>query len=147
MIKSIKEAILGGPIILFAIGLVFFGIGGGLTYRQIIFRQDAIQVPGEVIELSESCDDEGCSYKPTVRFTTLAGETIFYHSNYGSNPPEYNQDDNVMIYYKADNPEKVIITGEGSIFRFIFMGIGGLIILAGMVFFALNLRNSLLFAS
>lgn len=99
MIKSIKEAILGGPIILFAIGLVFFGIGGGLTYRQIIFRQDAIQVPGEVIELTESCDDEGCSYRPTVRFNMLAGETIFYYSTYGSYPPEYDLGENVNILY------------------------------------------------
>jgi hypothetical protein len=48
----------------------------------------------------------------------------------------------VAIFYKAENPAKAIIAGEGGILRFIFMGIGGVIILAGLLFFASNLKNS-----
>lgn len=144
LFKRIKQAFLGGPVFLFFIGLIFFGIGAGLTYHQIIFRQDALQVPGEVISLSESCDDDGCAYSPVVRFTTLKGETAFYHSSFGSYPPEYDISESVSIMYKSDNPDKALIAGEGGVLRFIFMGVGGVIILAGLIFFASNLKNSYL---
>jgi hypothetical protein len=144
LFQRIKQAFMGGPVFLFFIGLIFFGIGAGMTYYQIIFRQDALQVPGEVISLSESCDDDGCAYSPIVRFTTLKGETAFYHSTFGSSPPEYKVGETVAIFYKAENPEKAIIAGEGGILRFIFMGIGGVVILASLVFFASNLKNSYL---
>jgi hypothetical protein len=142
LFQRIKQAFMGGPVFLFFIGLIFFGIGAGMTYYQIIFRQDALQVPGEVISLSESCDDDGCAYSPIVRFTTLKGETALYHSTFGSSPPEYKVGETVALFYKAENPAKAIIAGEGGILRFIFMGIGGVIILAGLLFFASNLKNS-----
>lgn len=135
---------MGGPVFLFFIGFIFFGIGAGLTYHQLIFRQDALQVPGIVISLSENCDDDGCAYSPVVRFMTLEGETAFYHSSFGSYPPQYDVGETVAIFYKSANPEKAIIAGEGSILRFIFMGVGGVIILAGLIFFAANLKNSYL---
>ena len=144
LFQQIKQSILGAPVILFLIGFITFGIGGGLTYHQIIFRQNAIQVPGEVINLSESCDDDGCAYRPTVRFTTLEGETVFYNSNYGSYPPEYEVGENVAVLYKSKNPKKAIIAGEGGILRFIYMGVGGAIILVGLIIFAVNLRNNIL---
>jgi len=143
LFTRIKQSLLGGPIILFFIGLIFFGVGGGMTYYQIVFRQDAIQAQGEVISLSENCDDEGCAYSPVVRFTTLEGETIYYDSTFSSNPPEYQIREKVVIFYQSENPQKAIIAGEGGVLRFIFMGVGGLIILAGLVFFSVNLRNSL----
>lgn len=143
LFTRIKQSLLGGPIILFFIGLIFFGVGGGMTYYQIVFRQDALQAPGEVISLSENCDDEGCAYSPVVRFTTREGETIYYDSTFSSNPPEYQIGEKVVIFYKSENPEKAIIAGEGGVLRFIFMGVGGLIILAGLIFFSFNLRNSL----
>lgn len=133
---------MGGPIILFLIGMIFFGVGGGMTYYQIVFRQDALQAQGEVISLSENCDDEGCAFSPLVRFTTLKGETVLYDSSFSSNPPEYQIGEQVTILYKADHPEKAIIAGEGGVLRLVFMGVGGLIILAGLIFFSFNLRNS-----
>ena len=142
LFQHIKQSVLGVPVILFGVGLVFFGIGAGLTYHQLIFRQDAIQVAGEVISLSERCDDDGCAYYPTARFTTSEGETVYYHSNYGSSPPEYDVGEGVTIFYKSENSEKAIIAGEGGILRIIFMGVGGVIILAGLIFFANNLKTS-----
>ncbi len=144
LFRKIKESIFGVPLFLFLFGLVFFGIGAGLTYHQIIFKMDALQAPGEVIGLSESCDNDGCVYRPDVRFTTVAGETVYYHSTYGSYPPEYQVGEAVNIYYKSDNPQKAIIAGEGGIFRIIFMAIGGIVMLGGVVFFGVNLYNSFL---
>lgn len=143
LFQRIKQSLAGAPVILFLIGLPLFGIGAGLTYYQIIFRQDAINTQGEVISLSENCDD-GCTYSPVVRFTTLTGETVFYYSSFNSNPPEYEVGETVSILYKSENPEKAIIAGEGGILRFIFMCAGGAVILAGLIFFGINLKNSYL---
>ena len=144
LFQRVKRSLNGAPIILFLIGLVFFGVGGGLTYHQIIFQMDALQVPGEVVNLSESCDDDGCFYSPTVRFTTIEGETVFYHSTFGSNPPEYKVGETVVISYKSENPKNAIIGGEGGLLRIIFMGVGGVLLLSGIAFFAVNLKKNYL---
>jgi len=39
---------MSGPIYVILFGLIFFGIGGGLTYRQYTFEQQAIPVQGKV---------------------------------------------------------------------------------------------------
>jgi hypothetical protein len=144
LIRRVKQSLSGAPLILFWVGLIFLGVGGGLTYHQFIFKMDALQAPGEVVGLSESCDDDGCFYSPDVRFTTMGGETVFYHSTYGSNPPEYKVGEVVTIFYKSENPEKAIIAGEGGVFRIIFIGVGGIILLAGLILFGVNLYHSFL---
>jgi len=131
-----------GPIYIILFGLVFFGVGGGLTYRQITFRQDALEASGAVMGFSENCDDDGCSYTPRVDFVTQAGQQISYWSSYSSNPPAYDLGEEVVVYYKPDNPEKAMIKGEGGVFRVIFMAVGGAVMLGGMAFFAVNIRNS-----
>ena len=133
-----------GPIFVIAFGLIFFGIGAGMTYQQWMLRQEAVQVPGTVISLDESCDDEGCTYRPNVRFTTQDGQTQFYNSMFGSYPPAYKVGEQVIIFYQPDNPEKATIQGEGGVFRLIFTGVGGAIIVFGLVFFSKNIQNSYL---
>jgi hypothetical protein len=144
LIRHVKQSLFGAPIILLWVGLVFLGVGGGLTYHQFIFKMDALQAPGEVTSLSESCDDDGCYYSPVVRFTTDDGETIIHHSNFSSYPPAYKVGETVSIFYKSENPEKAIIDGEGGILRIVFMGVGGLILLAGIALFGVNLYKSYL---
>ena len=144
LFQRIKKSLLGIPIILFLIGLIFFGIGAGLTYHQLIFQQDALQTTGEVVNLSESCDDDGCTFNPVVLFTTQEGEAVYYTSNFSSNPPAYDIGEAVAIFYKSENPEKAIIAGEGDILSTIFMSVGGIVILAGLIFFGVNLKNSYL---
>ncbi len=144
LFQRVKQSLSGAPIILFLVGLVFFGAGAGLTYHQFIFKMDALQAAGEVISLSESCDDDGCYYYPVVRFSTHTGESVSYQSSFGSNPPEYEVGEAVAIFYKPENPEKAIIAGEGGILRIVFMGVGGVILLAGVIFFGVNLHHSYL---
>ena len=73
---------------------------------------------------------------------TQAGQQISYWSSYSSNPPAYDLGEEVVVYYKPDNPEKAMIKGEGGVFRVIFMAVGGAVMLGGMAFFAVNIRNS-----
>ena len=142
--QRVYKSFVQGPIYIVLFGLIFFGVGGGLTYRQIVFRQDAVETSGAVKGFSESCDDDGCSYTPRVDFMTQAGESISYWSTFSSNPPAYDLGEQVTVYYKADNPEKAMIKGEGGVLRVVFMAVGGAVMLGGMAFFAANIRSSYL---
>jgi hypothetical protein len=134
-----------GPIYVFIFGMIFFGIGGGLTYRQIAFKQQAIPVQGEVTgHTMGNCDDDGCSYKSVVSFESLDGKSESYTTTFSSNPPAYDVGETVTVFYSPENPEKAVIDGEGKVFRIIFMSIGGVIILSGIGFFATNIKNSFL---
>ena len=145
ILKRVFKSFMHGPIYVIIFGMIFFGIGGGLTYRQYAFKQQTTQVQGEVTGYTmDSCDDDGCSYKPVVSFETRDGKSISYTSSYSSSPPAYDVGETVTVYYSPENPEKAIINGEGKVFRIIFMSVGGAIILFGLGFFVANIRNSFL---
>lgn len=143
-IKRIFQSFLRGPIYILFLGLIFFAIGGGLMIQQVSFKQHAAQAQGVVTELSMNCDDEGCSYSPIVRFFTRDGNAHFYTSSYASNPPAYDTGESVTILYSPENPRKAMILGEGRGLQVVFMGIGGVVILFGFIFFSSNLKNSFL---
>ena len=144
IIRKVFKSFMQGPVYVIIFGLIFFGIGGGLAYRQIAFERQGAQVQGEVIGLSPKCDDEGCSYSPVVRFTTQNGQTITFESTYSSSPPAYDVGEAVTVIHSYENPEKAIIKGGGLVFQIIFMIVGGVIILFGLLFFFFNVRDSFL---
>jgi len=134
-----------GPIYVIIFGMIFFGIGGGLTYQQYAFTQQAAQAQGEVTGYTMgNCDEDGCSYKPVVSFETQDGKSISYTSAYSSSPPAYDVGETVTVFYLLENPGNAIIDGEGKVFRIIFMSVGGVIILFGLIFFTANIRHSFL---
>ena len=133
-----------GPIYIILFGLVFYGIGAGLAYRQRSMERQGVQVPGEVVSFVQSCDDDGCTYSPVVRFKTRDGQSVSYESTYSSSPPAYDLGESVQVFYSPENPEKAIIKGEGSVFRIIFMIVGGVIIVFGLSIFGSNIKNSYL---
>jgi hypothetical protein len=143
LIKRIYKSFMSGPVYLVLFGLVFYGIGAGLTYRKWTYQRDGIQVQGEVTGLSQNCDDDGCTYKPNVRFQTEDGESVSFQSLYSSSPPAYDKGEKVQVLYIPDDPEKAIIEDEGRWFRIIFMIVGGLVIFGGLGSFASNLRVSI----
>ena len=142
--KRIWQSFMRGPVWVILFGLVFFGIGAGLTYRQFMIRQDALEVTGEVYKLNQSCDDDGCTYSPIVRFTTQDGKPVTYNSSFSSNPPAYDVGEQVIMYYQPDDPQRATIKGEGRVFSFIFAGVGGVVMIVGLAFFASNIKNSYL---
>ena len=145
MIKRMYTSFMHGPIFVVVFGMIFFGIGGGLTYQQYTFAKQSTQVQGEVTGYTMgSCDDDGCSYKSVVRFETLDGKTKSYTTRFSSNPPAYDVGETVTVFYSLENQGKAIIKGEGIVFRIIFMSIGGIIILFGVGFNVANVRNSYL---
>jgi hypothetical protein len=142
-IKGIYKAFMHGPIYVVLFGMIFFGIGGGLTYRQYTYEQQGIQVQGEITgHTMGNCDEDGCSYKSVVSFKTQRGKSISFATTYSSSPPAYDVGDTVTVFYSPENPEKAIIKGEGLVLRIVFMSVGGVIILFGLSLFASNLRKS-----
>ena len=101
---------------------------------------------GEVVSLTESCDEDGCSYKPVVRFETENGQTVSFEGTYSSSPPAYDIGETVTVIYSITDPEEAVIKGEGQLFRVIFMIVGGVIIAIGLLVFGSNVRNSFISA-
>ena len=143
-VKRIIQSFLRGPIFVILFGMVFFGIGGGLTYRQMVIQQNSIQVLGEVVAYSPSCDDEGCTYHSVVSYQTREGTPITYMSTFSSSPPAHEIGETVTVFYSPEDPEDALIKGEGIVFRIVFMVVGGVVILAGFIFFSSNIRHTLL---
>jgi F0F1-type ATP synthase assembly protein I len=141
-IKKLFKAFITGPVYLVIFGLIFYGIGAGLTYRQRTFERQGAQAQGEVISLAQNCDDDGCTYSPVVRFKTQGGQTFSFESTYSSSPPSHDVGDTVTVIYSRDNPEKAVIYGEGQVFRIIFMVVGGIVVTLGLGIFASNVRNA-----
>jgi hypothetical protein len=140
--KRFSDALMGGPFYLILFGLVFFGIGAGLTYRQRALEGQGVQAQGKVIHLSENCDEDGCTYKPVVRFETQDGQSVSFQGTYSSSPPSYQIGETVTVNYALEEPENAVIVGEGQIFRIIFMIAGGVVITIGLLLFGSNLRDS-----
>lgn len=141
IIKRIFKSFFGGPVYVILFGLIFFGIGGVLTYTQRTFEQNGALASGEVVMLSENCDDDGCTYTPVVHYTTHSGKSVSFRSSYSSSPPAYDIGEIVEVIYNPQNPEKAVIKGEGQWFRIIFMIVGGIVIIFGISLFANRIRD------
>jgi hypothetical protein len=136
VIKKIYNAFIQGPVYLILFGLIFFGIGAGLSYKQSSMEREGTQAPGEVISLAENCDDDGCAYAPIVSFIAREGNTVSFRSTYSSNPPAYQVGEKVTVIYLPDTPENAGIKDEGMGFRIVFMIVGGLITCVGLGMFS-----------
>jgi len=141
MANKLFKAFMGGPLYVVLFGLIFFGIGAGLTYRQHAMEARGVETEGRVVSLSQSCDDDGCTYSPVVRFNTRGGQSITFESSYSSSPPAYDVGEQVTIIYLPDDPEKAVIQGEGQLFRIIFMIVGGGVIIFGLWVFTMRVRD------
>ena len=142
LVKKIFKSFMAGPVYLILFGLIFFGIGAGLTYQQRTFERQGVQAHGEVVSFSQSCDDDGCTYSPVVRFKAQNGRTVSFELTYSSSPPAYNVGESVEVIYSPGDPEKAVIRGEGQVFRIIFMTVGGIVITLGLGIFGSNVRDT-----
>jgi hypothetical protein len=98
------------------------------------FVAGAHKAQGTVVELIESRDSDGSTYKPVVRFTTVDGREITYTESFSGNPPPYDVGDTVEVLFTPDNSHKARIRGFMSLWLgpailsgmgIIFAAIGG----------------------
>jgi hypothetical protein len=142
-LKTVLRSFLRGPIYIVVFGLIFFGIGAGLSYKQYVVARDGGEAVGEVVGLSQDCDDDGCSYSPNVRFEIPGGRTISFESTYSSSPPAYEIGEQVEVIYPLDAPQDAEIKGAGRVFRIVFMAVGGLVMLGGFGFYGSLIKENL----
>lgn len=143
IIKQVSNSLRRGPIYLIIIGLIFFGIGAGLSIKQRMIERYGAQAQGEVISLSTHCDDDGCTYSPVVRFKTQYEISFSFESAYSSNPPAYEIGERVTVIYPQENPEKAVIKGGGMVLRLVFTIVGGIITSFGLGQFYINMRDDI----
>lgn len=71
--------------------LFFIVLGGGFAgfgFYQLIttyhYVSEAYEAPAVVVRNSESCDDDGCTWWPTLAFTDANGTEVERHTRHGS---------------------------------------------------------------
>ncbi|MCR9149712.1 MAG: DUF3592 domain-containing protein [Rhodobacteraceae bacterium] len=84
----IDWGVAAGALLFLLVGGGFAIFGGYQLANTRAFLQAAEPVRATVIARHESCDDDGCTWRPTFRFTDAHGEireaqTLYSASNYG----------------------------------------------------------------
>ncbi|XVQ89813.1 DUF3592 domain-containing protein [Microbispora siamensis] len=121
-------------LILSGLGLVFGLIGGGITMNAREFRRRAQRTRGLVVGLRASRSDDGTSYYPTIRFTTIYGQQVEAETTYGSNPPPARPGEEVTVLYDPARPTRIRIdsaAGSGTLLGGIFLAVGIVLFTAG----------------
>ena len=115
------------------IGLTLLGGALYLYKDKQAFLKKAEVTQGTVIELLRTKSDNSITYCPVVAFTTKAGTKISFSSSVSSNPPSYNEGENVEVLYDPINPNNATIKG----FKSLYLGV--LIVgIIGTAFFILG---------
>jgi hypothetical protein len=121
-------------LILSGLGLVFGLIGGGIVMNAREFRRRAQRTRGLVVGLRASRSDDGTSYYPTIRFTTIYGQQVEAETTYGSNPPPARPGEEVTVLYDPARPTRIRIdsaAGSGTLLGGIFLAVGIVLFTAG----------------
>ncbi|MEU7887721.1 DUF3592 domain-containing protein [Microbispora bryophytorum] len=121
-------------LILSGLGLVFGLIGGGITMNAREFRRRAQRTRGLVVGLRASRSDDGTSYYPTIRFTTVYGQQVEAETTYGSNPPPARPGEEVTVLYDPARPTRIRLdsaAGSGALLGGIFLAVGVALFTAG----------------
>jgi hypothetical protein len=100
-------------LIMLGVGGLLLAIAGYLFFRGQYLERNGELVTGTVTDFSVStdADDNSESYCPQVRYTTKAGQTLTYDSNFCSSPPAYDVGQKVELYYDPKKPEDVQMKG------------------------------------
>ena len=120
-----------GALFSLAIGGSFFAFGVWQVWTTNSFLSDAQDVSAVVIDSGESCDDEGCTYWPTVSVDTGAGQPQEMRTQFGSSMYETSEGQTIDVLYnpaysyiRMPGGEELWLLGVAAIF---FGGLGLLI--------------------
>lgn len=137
--------------ILLLAGLVMLGVALYLYQDARSFLTGAVQARGTVVDFrrSESVTRDGnvshisVSYFPVVQFTDGSGRHIEFTSSSGSNPPSYDQGEQVTVLYHTDAPDKARINGFMSLWfgPLLVGGLGVLFTAIGIGMFVVPMRR------
>ena len=121
------------------VGIIFIGVGIFMYIsNNNLVKKCTEEVEAVVVDMKEdfSSDDDGdiYTYYPIIEYR-VDEETIKSTMSKGSSNPEYKLGDKVTILYNPNNTKEFIIKGDKSsgIFSFVFMGLGVLVTVFGVI--------------
>ncbi|GAB2879421.1 hypothetical protein GCM10027046_04210 [Uliginosibacterium flavum] len=119
---------------------IFGGIGAVILIIALIwfantrsFLSEAQRASGVILELVASESDDSTVYHPVVGYQTPDGENRFFKSSAGSNPPAYDEGEEVEVLYSPAKPDDARINSFFSLWGGPLI-VGGL----GLIFFAVG---------
>ncbi len=130
------------PILILLIGFGFLIYATPKLSTQYSLSKVGIETQGKVIEMREYSNSDHTAYVPVVEFTTLDGLKKTFVSSNASQPPEYKVGDLVTIIYDPKNQNLVQIKNFDLILQALFVIIGAIITVLGLVDFLHVLRRS-----
>jgi hypothetical protein len=80
-----------------AVGLLLGALGLATFVRRLKLLRTGAKAFGLVAEMGSFSSREGLMYAPTVTFTTRMGETIYFTSKLGANPPRFQVGQEVAV--------------------------------------------------
>lgn len=121
------------------IGLLFFCVGFFMRRREKALRAEATPLEGEIVEVRSSVvrDDEGDEttvYSPVFRIIDDHGEQLDLPTNSSSNIQSFNVGD-VKMVLRVPGADYVMQQDDSpmNFLTLMFMGMGGLAIVVGLV--------------
>lgn len=118
------------------VGIVFIIIGFAHKSIYDTSHKDWITVKGQIIRFKTHRNMGGKKiFTPVVLFYTTQGQQ-FYCEGYGTQLSTYNVNQFVQVDYNPINPSQSQIKNDSGkrIFRFIFWGVGSMMVLMGVIF-------------
>jgi hypothetical protein len=87
-------------------GLGSLAVGFGFAAWTGIFLARSISVPGKIIRLNRTTNQEdgAINFLPVVTFTAADGHVYTIDSGVATNPPEFDVDEKVSVRYVKSNP-------------------------------------------
>ncbi|MFF4776862.1 DUF3592 domain-containing protein [Microtetraspora fusca] len=122
-------------LVLGLLGVTFTLVGAGLLANARAFRRRALRAQGHVVGLRRSDSSDGVVFYPIVRFATAYGQPVEAESRFGSNPPSARPGQTVTVMYDPADPRRIRIdnlTGSGVLLGGIFLGVGLVLLIAGI---------------
>ena len=123
-------------------GAAFIIVAAAILIHQEVFKKNAVQTTGIVVENVQSEGSSG--YKTRYSYFDEAGNEYFNTGSSTSNPPEYKVGTEITVYYSIKNPGKSIYKSSTTkIISIVFLGLGGVSFIAGLILFILNRKKAI----
>jgi hypothetical protein len=138
------EGVMRSMGILFSfVGVVCLGVGAVAGERSWRQQRESLRAPGVVVALAESCDSDGCTYRPIVEYT-VDGQARRIEGSVGSRPPAFSVGEAVQVMYPAGAPGDASIDSwsENWFLTALMLGMGTVFGGIGIPFLVLTVMRS-----
>ena len=97
--------------LLISLVLIYFAMKQYSSTKELL--NSGVKTSAEVIDLIESRDEDGYTYKPVFEYTDKTGSKLTFESDISSSPAPYQIGDYVDIIYSQDTEKRKIVSFWG----------------------------------